>query len=141
MAAARREREIREAIRAADVALDHLEAAADQIDRANGWGIADILGGGLISTFMKHRRMDDASDELEAARDAVRAFARELRDVGGSFDVDLDVGGFLGFADYFFDGFVADWLVQRKIEEAKDQVEQAAREIVAIRRQLVRALR
>lgn len=130
--------EIREAIAAADVALDHLEAAANQLDRAGSWGIADMLGGGFLSTLMKHRRMDDAADELEAARDAVRAFARELADVDRSLDLDLDTGGFLGFADYFFDGIIADWMVQSKIDKAKSQVERAAREIVAVRNQLVR---
>lgn len=130
--------EIREAIAAADVALDHLEAAANQLDRAGSWGIADMLGGGFLSTLMKHRRMDDADEELEAARDAVRAFARELADVDRSLDLDLDTGGFLGFADYFFDGIIADWMVQSKIDKAKSQVERAVREIVAVRNQLVR---
>lgn len=133
--------EIREAISAADVALDHLEAAANQLDRAGSWGIADMLGGGFLSTLMKHRRMDDADEELEAARDAVRAFARELADVDRSLDLDLDTGGFLGFADYFFDGIIADWMVQSKIDKAKSQVERAVSEIVAVRNQLVRLLR
>ncbi|WP_307740103.1 hypothetical protein [uncultured Parolsenella sp.] len=132
--------EILEAIQAADVALDHLEAAANQLDRANSWGLADVLGGSFLSTFMKHRRMDDAQDELEQARDAVRAFARELADVDRSLGLDIEVSGFLSFADYFFDGVVADWIVQRKIADAMEQVEQAVRKIVAVRNRLVRML-
>lgn len=32
---------------------------------------------------------------------------------------------FFTFADYFFDGIVADWLVQSKINDARRQVENA----------------
>ena len=32
---------------------------------------------------------------------------------------------FLSFADFFFDGLVADYLVQKRITEAREQVEEA----------------
>ena len=37
----------------------------------------------------------------------------------------MEVGGFLSFADFFFDGFVADYLVQSKIASAREQVDDA----------------
>ena len=37
-------------------------------------------------------------------------------------DIRLEVGDFLTLADFFFDGFVADYLVQTKISEAKRQI-------------------
>ena len=37
----------------------------------------------------------------------------------------IETGDFLTFADYFFDGIVADWLVQSKINDAKRQVDNA----------------
>ena len=37
----------------------------------------------------------------------------------------MEIGGFLSFADFFFDGFVADYLVQSKIASARKQVEDA----------------
>jgi hypothetical protein len=46
------------------------------------------------------------------------------------------VGDFLSFADFFFDGFVADWLVQDRINEARRQVENAIRRVQEIIRQL-----
>lgn len=33
------------------------------------------------------------------------------------------MGGFLSFADLFLDGIIADWMVQRKIDEAIKQVD------------------
>ena len=32
--------------------------------------------------------------------------------------VSLEIGGFSKFADYFFDGLIADWVVQSKIQQA-----------------------
>ena len=33
-------------------------------------------------------------------------------------NVSLEIGGFSKFADYFFDGLIADWVVQSKIQKA-----------------------
>ena len=37
----------------------------------------------------------------------------------------MEVSTFLSFADFFFDGLVADYLVQTRIKEAREQVEEA----------------
>jgi hypothetical protein len=39
------------------------------------------------------------------------------------------IGGFRTFADFFFDGIIADWLVQSKIQEARRQVEDAINQV------------
>ena len=43
--------------------------------------------------------------------------------------MNIDVGGFLTFADFFFDGFLADVMVQSKINNAKRQVDEAIRRV------------
>jgi len=50
----------------------------------------------------------------------------------------LEIGDFLTFADYFFDGLIADWLVQSKIQDAKAQVENAIIQVRQIREDLLR---
>lgn len=42
---------------------------------------------------------------------------------------EMEVGSFLSFADFFFDGFVADYLVQSKISDAIYKVEQIMNEL------------
>ena len=37
-------------------------------------------------------------------------------------DIKIEAGSFLLFADFFFDGLVADYLVQSRIGEARSQV-------------------
>ena len=124
-----RHREIREAIAAGQRALSSLDRAREYLDSARGWGIFDMLGGGLISSFIKHSKIEDASDCLEEAKQDLRAFSRELADVQSVEGIDVGIDSFLTFADFFLDGFLADYFVQRKIREAQSEVDSAIRQV------------
>lgn len=128
--------ELREAIAAADDALHHLETARTCLQSAKWWGISDILGGGFLSTLLKHNKVQKAQNELAAARAALISFSNELRDVRDAVRADIRVDDFLGFADYFFDGIIADWMMQSRIQSARRQVEEAIARVNAIRRAL-----
>lgn len=130
--------EIREAIEAADAALKHLGNAADMLDDAGRWGIVDMLGGGLITTLLKHRKISDAQDEIDEAKRALRFFVKELDDVDEATGLNVELGSGLQFADIFFDGVLADWIAQNKIDRAKQQVADAMRQVYAVRSQLER---
>ena len=116
-------REIQEAIDAADVAIQHLYSARKYLNSAGNWGLVDIFGGGLISGMLKHGKMASAENEIEEARRALQRFSRELQDVSGYSSIHID--DFLKFADFFFDGFIADMMVQSKIRKAQDQIDDA----------------
>lgn len=130
--------EIREAIDAADAALKHLGNAADMLDDAGRWGIVDMLGGGLITTLLKHRKISDAQDEIDEAKRALRIFVKELDDVDEATGLNVELGSGLQFADIFFDGVLADWIAQNKIDRAKQQVADAMRQVYVVRSQLER---
>ena len=51
-------------------------------------------------------------------------------------NLNINTGDFLSFADYFFDGFVVDWMVQDRINNARHQVEEAIRRTEYIINQL-----
>ena len=68
--------------------------------------------------------MDQAKRNMEQAKYDLRNFSRELNDVNMACNLNIDTGDFLSFADYFFDGFVVDWVVQDRINNAKRQVEE-----------------
>ena len=130
--------EVREAIDAADAALKHLGNAADMLDDAGRWGIVDMIGGGLITTLLKHRKISDAQDEIDEAKRALRIFVKELDDVDEAAGLNVELGSGLQFADIFFDGVLADWIAQNKIDRAKQQVADAMRQVYAVRSQLER---
>ena len=132
----RQQTEIREAIEVADEALTQLREADDKLDDARHWSFADMLGLDFIGGFMKHRRMSDARKAINAAREAVRRFARELADVSGVGQIAVNMGDFLTFADFFFDNFVVDIIAHQRIEEARTQVREAITRIEGMRRDL-----
>ena len=135
------EQEIREAIQAADYALQCLDRAESHLNSASNWGIIDMLGGGLLTTMVKHSKMDDAAADLNEARDALQRFSRELQDVHSFVDFPFNSADVLSFADFFFDGFIADWLMQDRINTARDQVGEAKQRVNAIRSQLSQMVR
>lgn len=133
--------ELLEAIEAGERALNSLRAAQTRLNSAGNWGLFDLLGGGLIAGLMKHSKLNDASGLLEEAKRDIRAFQRELRDVELIEDLSIDVGDFLSFADLAFDNVVADFLVQRKISQAQEQLDRAERQVDSITAALKRKYR
>ena len=121
-----------EAIQAGERALESLKNALEALDSARGWGIYDILGGGFFSTMFKHSKMDKASGYIEQAKSDIRKFSRELKDVREYADVNLSTEDFWGFADFFMDGFIADWIMQNRINEARMQVQEAIRRVESV---------
>lgn len=118
-------REVREAVAAGRRALESLGEAADALDSASNWGLADlVLGGPLVSVF-KHARLKDAREELERARADLYAFTRELRDVPGIESLRVDVGGIASALDILVDNPFVDLYVQKRISDAQESVEAA----------------
>ena len=128
--------EMSEAIQAGENALCSLRAAREELQKAGNWGIVDLFGGGFITNLIKHSKMDNASHLMENAKYDLKKFQKELRDVTINTDLSIDCGGFLTFADFFWDGVVADWLVQSKINDAKRQVDDAIAQVEQILRRL-----
>ena len=118
-------REMNEAIQAGERALGSLRLAQSHLNSARGWGIFDMFGGGLFSSAIKHSKISEASRYMEEAKRDLQTFQRELKDVNVPMNLRMEVGSFLSFADFFFDGFLADYLVQSKIAEAREQVDDA----------------
>lgn len=125
-------REIREAIGAGERALYSLNAAREQLQSAGNWGLLDLFGGGFFTDMMKHSKIEKAVSCMESAKRCLEIFQRELRDVSVRADLGMEIGGFLTFADFFFDGILADYLVKSKISDAKDEVEEAIAQVTQI---------
>lgn len=112
------EKELQEAIRAGKSAREALERVRAELRSAENWGTWDMLGGGLMATMAKHSRIDTAKRHAQTAQRYLRRFQEELADAGERLHVSLQIGEFSTFADYFFDGLIADWAVQSKVQNA-----------------------
>jgi len=123
---------IREAIEAGERALRSLRDARSSLGSARGWGIVDMLGGRGLSGLMKHVKIGDAKSSLNRAKADLDHFSRELSDVRDIQGLDIEIGDFLTFADFFFDGFLADIMVQSKIRQAQDKIDVAIDRVEAL---------
>lgn len=116
-------KELKEAINAGNRAKSSLGDMRSELDKAKGWGVWDMLGGGLISNIAKHSAIDSANTIAHQAQYHLKSFQKELSDVNEYTDVSVDISGFTTFADFFFDGFFVDWFVQSKINNSYDKVD------------------
>ena len=117
-----REKEINEAMQAGERALMALNDAERYLDSARGFGIWDMLGGGFVSSMIKHSKMDEAQRSIEKAQYELQNFSRELRDVQMRGVIQINFDGLTKFVDVFCDNFLVDVLVQSKIKEAQGNI-------------------
>ncbi len=117
--------EIKEAIAAGNQVYDSLITIKRSLDKAHGWGTFDILGGGLISDMAKHSNIRDAKAQIQNLNYLFNKFTRELKDVNTTMTIEINISDTLKFADYFFDGFISDFMVQSRINRSLDQVRNA----------------
>ena len=113
-----------EAIRAGRRALDSLRVAGNELGRARGWGVFDLLGGGLISSVVKHSKINNARMLIQQARHDLYDFRNELDDLGDT-STELDISGILTAFDMICDSWIADVMVQIKINNAMREVNAA----------------
>ena len=125
-------KELREASTAGNSALSTARQVLDSLGSAESWGTWDLLGGGLLADMAKHSHLDEAQGTIERLQSQLRRFKTELADVTIHADMQVNVDGFLRFADYFFDGLFADWAVMDKISQSQSQVQSTTRQIQSV---------
>lgn len=123
-------RELEEAIGAGGEAQRALGEALAELRSAGGWSAYDTFaGGGMLSSLLKHDRLDRATSLLDGAAGALQAFSRELADVElPGIDAPL-VDELSRGLDIWFDNFVTDLMVSQRISAARRQVEQALAQV------------
>ena len=130
-------KEIREAVVAGRAALKTADAMLTELEEADGLNTWDLLGGGgALLHLAKHSHLDNAQERVEELQQKLRQFKTELADIDIRGDIKVSVEGFLGFADYFFDGLFADWAVGEHINESRKSVEAVKLKIRAALRNL-----
>ncbi|KTE90987.1 hypothetical protein AT727_05150 [Desulfitobacterium hafniense] len=125
-------KEIDEAIEVGGQVLDSLNQALRNLSSAEGWGTWDLLGGGMISGLAKHSHINSAQENIEKTQSLLRQFKTELTDIRIGTELSLKTEGFIKFADFFFDGIIADWFMQTRITESQASVENVKNQVQSI---------
>lgn len=129
-------KEMDEAIQAGIWAKEKAEDVVGELDSAKGWGVYDMLGGGMISGMIKHDHINHAQDQIEDVQLAIRAFNTELADVVDTKELKVNIGEMLRFADFLFDGLFVDMMVQDEIEQALTNMQEVVERIVSVLEEL-----
>lgn len=133
-------KEIKEAIDAGEKTNSSLQKMKEHLNTAKGWGMWDMMGGGLISNIAKHSAIEKANQVAHNTQSYLKNFEKELSDVNNFTDVRVNLSGFATFADFFFDGFFVDWFIQSKINDSISNVDNAYNKINDILSDLGREL-
>lgn len=129
-------KEIKEALEAGRSALAYLDIASERMNSASNYGFWDMVGGGLLVDLAKHSKIDEAKEAVDAAQKRLLKFRTELADVDISRDIRFETEGFSKFADFFFDGLIADWSMQSKIKNSLSSINTAALRVQDVLRRL-----
>lgn len=120
------EKELDEAIVVGNSVLDKVQLALHDLSNASTWGTIDMFGGGVVSTMIKHNNLNNAQDRIADIRNDILRFEKELKDVQEYAFDGVEVSGGMQFADYVFDNFFTDFLVQSKIKNTQRSVSELA---------------
>jgi len=130
------EKEIKEAIEIADEALFYLRKAKKHLNRANNWGLFDVLGGGeLIISAIKHGSISNARRQLVLAKDVLIKLNEKLKDANVEV-LFIKMSSILEVTDIFLDNIISDILVQTKIADTKNSCKKAIHDVEALRKDL-----
>lgn len=123
------QKEIREALDAGDLVLAKISEIEDTLRGASNWGIVDIAGGGVLSDMAKYGHLDQAKRQIDDLNQLLHRYARELKDLDVNLQLSANMGTGMQFADFFFDGFLADAIAYNRINRLRDQVAEVRRRV------------
>ncbi len=116
---------VKESISTCNRVILSLEKSIRSLESARGWGKVDILGGGFLVTAAKHSKIIRSREEIKNLQREIKALKASLYYVDLPSNIDLEIGAFATFADYFLDGLVADLFVQSKIKDSLNKLKDA----------------
>lgn len=113
-----------------------VEEAETHFKSARNWSFLDVLGGGLIVDLIKHSKLSKATDSMNEIDFLMRQLRSELGSIEAPDDYRMNVGGFLTFADFFFDGVFVDAYMASKIMSSLDEVQKLKNKLYALKSRL-----
>lgn len=116
--------------------LPLIDEAEDKFRSARNWGFFDILGGGFITDLIKHSKLGAASDIMNRINYLLQDLQRELKEVVIPTDFSMNTASFSTFADFVFDGILADVYMQSKIMTSMEQIRELRSRLLILRDKL-----
>lgn len=122
-----------EIIESYDYVLQCLKAAHEKMILAYRLSISDVGSDKRGISILKHACLLEAEPFIDAARAALEEMESQVADTISIQNTRLNLGKWIGFHDVYGDGFLTDWMVQRRIKKMIEALEVAHKEIKKIR--------
>ncbi len=129
-------KEIQDVLVIIDELLPLVDQAENKFRSARNWGFLDIFGGGFIVDLIKHSKLGSASEIMNRINYLLQDLQRELKEVVMPTDFSMNTASFATFADFFFDGILADVYMQSKIISSMEQIRELRNRLVFLKNKL-----
>lgn len=117
-------KELQEAKDAAKKVLEKIDRASDSLDSASFWGVLDILGGDIFSSWTKRNKIEEANEYIQGIIDSVKDLEKELKDVDMVLPEEISNTMSDRAFDIWFDNIFTDFRVQGEIKETLNELKE-----------------
>lgn len=124
--------EWQQAKHAAEDALRAIDAADAKLRNAKGWGIFDMIGGGLISSLIKRSRIQETNALLGDVERSLAVLSKELKDVSYTSPTGASESFGAMMLDIAFDNIFTDIFVQSELNQIGRQLSQLREDVQAV---------
>ena len=118
-----------EAIASGERVLTLLREAYAILDEADEWGFIDLTCSGLIADLRKRSKLKKVNQLLEQSGKELRTFDQKLRDVDGTYVLNISLDDDLMRHDVLLDDILTNRKASKDIEKCHQNVERAIAEI------------
>ena len=119
-----------------DTVLDSLWSAREKMILAYRLSISDVGSDKRSISILKHKCLLEAEPFMEEARSILTEIESEVQDKVSIQNTRLNLGKRVAFHDIYGDGFLTDWMVQKRIKKMIQAVDAAYGEIQKLRAKL-----
>lgn len=130
------ELQIQNALQTVERLIPLVEDAERNFKSARNWSFLDVLGGGFLTDLMKYHKLNKASDSMNEINYLMQELSDELGSLEIPGDYRMQLGGFLTFADFFFDGIFVDAYMASKIMNSLEEVQKLKSRLYVLKSKL-----
>lgn len=130
--------EIQEAILATEKVLDVIPKVVTDLKDAKDYAAWDMIGGGMMATYLKREKMDKAKLGIVEINYALDKLKRELKDLKPDlFPTEIKFNTSWEFADYFFDNIFVDMEIKSRISDAYNSIVALFDSVILLKEKLI----
>lgn len=125
-------KELKEAKQAAQDVIARIDHAISSLDSASSWGILDLLGGEMFSSFVKREKIKSANNDISEVLHLLNRLNKELEDI--NMHLPSEISDTMGdnALDIWFDNIFTDIKVQGEIKSRLNELKEFRASVITL---------